>query len=174
VLLGHQQALAQKKLRVELQVPADLPSLTVDEPKFRRVFDLLFRDEIVSLPAGSQVTVCARAAQGAEGLQEIEIEVRDDGPGLPQEALRLLFDPFALRSDSPLEYGINLMAVYFIVHHHGGRISAHNANAGGKGTVFTLSFPLDCDQPPRVEEETQFLRKVMLNEQMWEGLATSF
>ena len=172
VLLGHQQALAQKKLQVELRVPADLPSLTVDEPKFRRVFDLLFRDEIVSLPPASQVTVRARAAEGPQGGKEIEIEITDDGPGLPQEALRLLFDPFALRSDSPLEYGINLMAVYFIVHHHGGRISARNAEGGG--TVFTLSFPLDCDQPLQVEEETQFLRKVMLNEQMWEGLATSF
>ena len=52
------------------------------------------------------------------------MELEDNGPGLPQEALRNLFDPFMVRSDSPGEFGINLMACFFIVYHHGGIIRA--------------------------------------------------
>ena len=96
--------------------------------------------------------------------------MRDNGPGMPKEALRIVFDPFALRTDSPLEYGINLMAVYFIVHHHGGRITALSDE--GRGTTFQLTFPLNCDQPLKIEEHQDFLQKVLLNETLWNKLIT--
>ena len=99
------------------------------------------------------------------------MEVRDNGPGLPKEALRLLFDPFVVRSDSPAEYGINLMAVYFIVHHHGGRIEA--ASPEGQGASFKLTFSTNPNVPPALEENQQFLEKVLLNDQLWEKLNAS-
>jgi two-component system probable response regulator PhcQ len=102
---------------------------------------------------------------------DIEFIVRDNGPGLPKEALRLMFDPFALRADSPLEYGINLMAVYFIVHHHGGRIEARNEE--GQGTTFTFTFPPNPEQRPPLEENQQFVEKVMLNDKLWEKLVAA-
>ena len=68
-------------------------------------------------------------------------------PGLPKEALRLVFDPFVVRSDSPMEYGIHLMACYFIVHHHGGRIEARSE--AGQGTTFTLRLPVNPTRPSR-------------------------
>jgi two-component system probable response regulator PhcQ len=83
----------------------------------------------------------------------------------------MVFDPFALRTDSPLEYGINLMAVYFIVHHHGGRIVAQSAE--NEGTSFQLNLPVNCDQPLKIEEHQQFIEKVLLNEVLWEKLMTS-
>jgi len=93
--------------------------------------------------------------------------LKDDGPGLPAEAVRLLFDPFVVRTDSPAEYGINLMACYFIVHHHGGRIEAHNEQ--GKGTTFVLTFNTNPERPAPCNDQ-QFLEKVVLNEQLWEKL----
>ncbi len=162
-------SLAGKNLQVENNLPDNLPVLTVDLPKFRRIFELLLRDEIVSLPSGSRITLGAqRKSRPAPEAEEIQVEVRDNGPGLPKESLRLIFDPFALRSDSPLEYGINLMAVYFIVHHHGGRIEARSEE--GQGTAFTLTFPTNCDQPIRLEENQQFLEKVLINDSLWEKL----
>ena len=101
--------------------------LNVDKPKFYRLFELLLKDEIASLPSGSRVTLSAAPLERlAADKPEIEIQVSDNGPGLPKEALRLVFDPFVVRSDSPMEYGIHLMACYFIVHHHGGRIDARS------------------------------------------------
>src|SRR5688572_2943447 len=52
-----QTELAAKKLRVENRVPTDLPTLTVEKAKFSRLFELLLKDELVSLPAESTVTL---------------------------------------------------------------------------------------------------------------------
>ena len=101
----------------------------------------------------------------------IEVQLSDNGPGLPKEALRLVFDPFVVRSDSPMEYGIHLMACYFIVHHHGGRIEARSAE--GQGTTFTLRLPLQPAKAEPMQSETDFLQKVILSDRLWEKLISS-
>jgi two-component system probable response regulator PhcQ len=172
VLAKLKKNFADKNIQVENNVPDTLPTLSVDKPKFYRLFELLLKDEIVSLPAGSQVTLSAQlATAGLDQTTEIEVQVRDNGPGLPQEALRLIFDPFAARNDSPLEYGINLMACYFIVHHHCGKIEARSESGGG--TTFTLRLPTNPDQRTPVDENRDFLHKILLNERLWEKLLAS-
>jgi two-component system probable response regulator PhcQ len=156
---------ARKKIRFENKIPDALPPLTVNEPKFSRLFELLFKDEVVSLPEGSNVVVSGSNRDGG-----VQIRVSDDGPGLPQEALRLVFDPFVLRADTPMEYGINLMACFFIVHHHGGTIEAQSPE---RGTTFVLNLPTNPNQPPALAESPQFLEKVLLNDVVWEKLITS-
>src|SRR6267142_6074026 len=106
---------AAKNIQVENNIDDSLPALSVDKPKFYRLFELLLKDEMASLPAGSRVTISASFTNDVPpDKQEIQIQVADNGPGLPKEALRLVFDPFVVRSDSPIEYGIHLMACYFI------------------------------------------------------------
>jgi two-component system probable response regulator PhcQ len=161
-----------KRIEVDNQVPVSLPMLNVDKPKFCRLFELLLKDEMASLPAGSRVTLSATLLSGARAdKQEVQVQVSDNGPGLPKEALRLVFDPFMVRSDSPAEYGIHLMACYFIVHHHGGRIDA--ASEGGRGTTFTLRLPVDPNSAPPPQNEQEFLQKVLLSETLWEKLISS-
>jgi two-component system, probable response regulator PhcQ len=171
-LLHLRESLAAKHILAVNEIPHDLPCLTVDRSKFYRLFELLLRDEIVSLPPGTQVTLKGRlTAAGPAGQPEVEVQVQDNGPGLPQESLRLIFDPFVARSDSPMEYGISLMACYFIVHHHCGKIEARSE--AGKGTTFTLRLPLDPNQQPPGENEHEFLQKVLLNEALLEKLLTT-
>src|SRR5664280_2659822 len=54
-----------KKIEVESQIPASLPALNVDKPKFCRLFELLLKDEMASLPAGSRVTLSATLLNGS-------------------------------------------------------------------------------------------------------------
>lgn len=169
---GLKANFAAKKIEVRNEVPDSLPLLKVDKAKFYRLFELLLKDELASLPDGSKITLSARESSGgALGKQGVQIQVTDDGPGLPQEALRLVFDPFVVRSDSPMEYGIHLMACYFIVHHHGGKIEARSES--GQGTTFTIRFPTDPNQAPTNTTDTEFLRKVLLNDSIWEKLLKS-
>ena len=162
---------AAKKIAVVNQIPSGLPALKVDLPKFQRLFELLIQDELVSLPLGATITFTATSRPGARPEDaEIEVEMKDNGPGLPAEALRLIFDPFVIRADTPAEYGINLMACYFIVHHHGGRIEARTEQ--GRGTTFTL-FLTTNPEIPNQETGQQFLEKVFRNEQLWEKLITA-
>jgi signal transduction histidine kinase len=143
----------------------------VDKAKFYRLFELLLKDELATLPVGSEVTLKAEPYDGSS-RPGVLIHVSDNGPGLPQEALRLVFDPFVVRSDSPMEYGIHLMACYFIVHHHGGKIEARSEH--GRGTTFSIRLPFDPDLAPTTgESDTEFLRKVLLNENLWEKLIAS-
>ncbi len=171
-ILRLQSGLALKKIEVQNQISTSLPTLNVDEPKFRRLFELLLRDELASLPEGSRITLSAKVADEVQTEpQAIEVQVSDNGPGLPQEALRLVFDPFVVRNDSPMEYGIHLMACYFIVHHHGGRIDATSEQ--GRGTTFTLRLPLNPDQAQPRQTEEEFLHKVLLSDRLWERLISS-
>jgi two-component system probable response regulator PhcQ len=173
VLASLKPGLTAKKLLVENKIPDNLPALKVNKPKFQRAFELLLKDEISSLSPGSRISLTANSKNNdlPPDNPGIEVTVEDNGPGLPKEALRTVFDPFALRTDSPLEYGINLMAVYFIVHHHGGRIEASSVE--GQGTTFRILLPVNCDQPTKFEENQPFFEKVLLNERLWEKLMTA-
>ena len=166
-LQTHFQA---RSLQIDNQIPSTLPPLRVDRTKFSRLFELLLKDEIASLPCGSRITLKACVPASLGPGSDVEVTIEDNGPGLPQDALRLIFDPFVVRTDSPAEYGINLMACYFIVHHHGGRITA--TSHAGQGTIFTVRLPTNPADAPLTDENPDFLRKVLLNETLWERLAT--
>jgi two-component system probable response regulator PhcQ len=173
VIAQQKDGFDSKGIHVDNQIPVSLPILYVDKRKFYRLFELLLKDEIASLPAGCDITLSAKAESSRVAEpQYVEIEVRDNGPGLPKEALRLVFDPFVVRTDSPMEYGIHLMACYFIVHHHGGRINARSEN--GHGTIFTIRLPTNPSQTQVVQSnDTEFLQKVLLNDSLWEKLISS-
>jgi len=157
------EALAARRIEVDNQVPDSLPVLRVDKPKFDRLFELLLQDELAMLPAGSRIVFTAEL-QG----EEVVLSLTDNGPALPQEALRVVLDPFVVTRGTPTEYGINLMACFFIVHHHGGRVEAQNLPGGGNR--FTLHLPLHPERTTTSTEEADFLKKTMLNENLWEKL----
>ncbi|MCS7090948.1 MAG: hybrid sensor histidine kinase/response regulator [Verrucomicrobiota bacterium] len=164
--------LSARNLTVEHALPEDLPELTVDLPRFRRLFELLLQDELSSLPPGARVRFEARTLDEVDARRpHIEVRVTDNGPGLPEEWLRLVFDPFVCRSDSPAEFGIRLMACYIIVHHHGGTI--HAKSEPGQGTTFVLRLPVQAGYPTETIHDTDFLRKALLNEELWHKLAAS-
>jgi two-component system, probable response regulator PhcQ len=162
---------AARKIEVENKIPDSLPALHGDKLKVQRLFELLFKDELAMLPAGSKISLKAELRN--EGAKpEIVLHIGDNGPGLPEEALRVIFDPFVVQGGAPSEYGINLMACFFIVHHHGGKIEAKSRP--GRGTTFIIRLPL---QPERASssspDEGEFLQKALLNEGLWEKLLTS-
>jgi len=156
----------QNGITIINQIPAGLPPLLVEREKFQRLFDLLLKDEIISLPPGRHIFLSARL--GSEAEQEVKIELRDDGPGLPREELRSVFDPFSLRVGNHHEFGINLMACYFIIYHHGGKIEVQNQE--GQGVTFSLTFPVRPKVASPAEEEEAFITKVLMNDAFWERL----
>jgi two-component system probable response regulator PhcQ len=159
---------AARKIEVENKIPGSLPALRADRPKFQRLFELLLKDELAMLPAGSKISMSAELSGGAR--PEIIFRLTDNGPGLPQEALSVVFDPFVVRGGVQSEYGINLMACFFIVHHHGGKIDAQSQP--GRGTTFTVRLPLQPERATSSPDETEFLQKALLNEGLWEKLIT--
>ena len=163
---------AGKGITVENAVDENLPILHVDKAKFYRLFELLLKDEMATLPRGKHVKISARALPGALAEKgEVEVQVTDNGPGMPKEALRLVFDPFVVRSDTPMEYGIHLMACYFIVHHHGGKIDARSED--GQGTTFTIRLPIHPENLAPTPDDNDLMQKVVLSDGLWEKLISS-
>jgi two-component system, probable response regulator PhcQ len=162
---------AARRITIENRIPTMLPKLRVDKPKFQRLFELLLKEELAMLPAGTTVKLAAELVE-KEGKQEILVEIGDNGPGLPEDALRAVFDPFAVQGRVASEYGIHLMACYFIIHHHGGKMEARSMP--GFGTTFLLRLPLQPERaaaPP--PDEGNFLQKALLNQELWEKLVGS-
>lgn len=157
------------RIEVLNNIPDTLPALKVDGARFHRLFELLFRDQAANLREGGLIRCEARHIPQEPGRPaEVEIRISDNGPGLPSDAIRSVFDPFFVRSGDPQTFGICLMAVYFLVYHHGGRIQVESAPGGGLS--FQIHIPVE---PPPVEDPEKgndFLARVMTNERLWERL----
>jgi two-component system probable response regulator PhcQ len=167
VMESQQAGLTEKELSVTNRIPEDLPPLTADEPRLRRLFDLLLKDQVAMLPKGSRMEFSAEMEPGRNGDADMAvIRLVDDGPGLPTDQVRMVFDPFMVRNDSPSEYGINLMACFFIVHHHGGKIEAETRPEGG--TQFTIRLPRDPRDMLKPEHSGETLQRMLLNQTGWD------
>jgi len=159
-------AFAARRITVENQISDSLPPLRVDKPKFDRLFDLLLKDELAMLPAGSRITLTAGTRE-----QEMVICMIDNGPALPPAALQVVCDPFTATSGVPSEYGINLMACFFIAHHHGGKVEAQSQPGGN---TFTIRLPLKPERDAAAaSDDADFMKRALLNENLWDKLLTS-
>ena len=87
---------------------------------------------------------------GGDGRIEIETKVaptgdriittvRDTGPGIPDDALSRIFEPFYTTKEVGKGTGLGLAIAYGIVQEHGGQIVATNHPEGG--AVFTVDLP---------------------------------
>ncbi len=72
--------------------------------------------------------------------ERAEITIADEGPGIPQDDLPRLFEPFFSRKAGGT--GLGLCAAQKIVELHGGTIRAENAS--GRGAIFRVRLPLSC------------------------------
>jgi two-component system sensor histidine kinase KdpD len=127
---------ALAKHPVTIDLPANVP-VVIDDPKLlERVFTSLIGNDAKHTPAGTQVTVSARAAGDV-----LEVAVSDNGPGLPSGREEEVFESFARGDDQPATKrgaGLGLAIVRTIVEAHGGSIHAEAARKTGARFVFTL------------------------------------
>lgn len=97
-----------------------------------------------SLPDSGAVEVSI--AETTETAGTVVVHVTDDGPGIPEEDLASLFEPFfrvdRSRSKKSGGYGLGLSICKRILEAHGGRIAAENnsTRGAGRGARFTLTL----------------------------------
>ncbi len=81
--------------------------------------------------------VCVASARCGEKLQ---IEVRDNGPGMSPEVKDRIFKPYFTTKEKGKGTGLGLVIARKITEEHGGSITVESEE--GKGTVVTFTFPL--------------------------------
>jgi len=84
------------------------------------------------------VAPCVWVTLACEG-EQVQVTVRDNGPGIPPEHLLRIFDPFFTTKPVGKGTGLGLSISYGIVEQHGGRLSSRNAEDGG--AEFVLELP---------------------------------
>ena len=77
----------------------------------------------------------------------VSMEVSDDGPGIRQDLLRKIFEPFYTTRKAG--HGMGLAAVLGIVRAHGGCISVYSVE--GEGTTFKVLLPAKDDLPDQAD-----------------------
>ncbi|HTE58967.1 MAG TPA: anti-sigma factor antagonist [Solirubrobacteraceae bacterium] len=119
-----------------------------DAHQLRQVLANLLRNAIVHTPAGTPVEVTV-----ARVADDVRVDVRDHGPGLPTADAEALFDRF-WRAEGGRERGragagLGLAIVAGIVAAHHGRVEASDAPGGG--ARFTVLMPAATFRPPPVD-----------------------
>lgn len=159
-----------KGAAIKNRVTAELPKLRLDPAKFERLFDLLLAEELAILQSGMTLNLAAKVKSLGSEPVSIEIQVSDDGPGIPNEALRSVFDPFYIRvEDDHQNVALNLMGVFFLVYHYGGNIETKNLP--GTGVTMVIELPIvrrDVQNPAASSRD--FVTKVLMNDALWERL----
>ena len=140
-LAASRLAAADVTCRVDAQ-PGTYASLDAD--RIRQAVDNLVDNALRFAPGGSVIVLAARAA-GAD----LDIEVRDDGPGFPAGFLPHAFERFRRpdsgRSRGDGGAGLGLAIVRAIVATHGGVTTASNRPGGG--AVVRLRLPGAIGRP---------------------------
>lgn len=85
---------------------------------------------------GGSVAVKAGRSEGV-----IWARVEDNGPGIPEDRVRLIFDPFYTTKPAGKGTGLGLNIVYRIMTKYRGQVQVHSKP--GEGTQFSLRFPVD-------------------------------
>lgn len=127
-----------RRTRLELSLESRLTPIAGDPVQLQQVVLNLALNalESASTAAFDPAVTVSTALHG----REVEISVRDTGPGLPPNVEQHLFESFFSTKAQGL--GMGLAIVRSIVERHHGRVRAENDVAGGGGAVFRVLLPL--------------------------------
>ncbi len=132
--------------RVGVALDAQCPSCPVrgDLDRLVQVFTNLLANAVKAAPAGSTVSV-----RHTRSGDRVEVAVRDRGPGVPQQDVDRIFEPFVqLGGPSAGGIGLGLSITRGIARAHGGSVRV--CSAVGEGSTFTVVLPVagpDTDRP---------------------------
>jgi signal transduction histidine kinase len=131
------QLLARRSTHaIHLECADTLPAVDADADALDRVLKNLISNAMKYSPAGTAVTVRARARVGG-----VEFSVEDQGAGIPPAALPRVFEPYYRApgaAQTAVGSGLGLAVVKSLVDAHGGSIAIDSAPACGTRVTFVL------------------------------------
>jgi two-component system sensor histidine kinase CpxA len=114
-----------------------VPSIQGNAGELGSAIENVLRNALLHAGAEAEVAVALRRAGPS-----VIVTVTDNGPGVPEEALSHLFEPF-YRADPSRDhqqsgYGLGLAIASSIIERHGGSVEARNRTGGGLEVTFRL------------------------------------
>ena len=121
----------RRGVRIERELPADLPPVQGEDERLRQVLMNLALNALEATPRGGRVLI--RAQPRAE---DVWIAVEDSGPGIDPSVRQRIFEPFF--STKAAGSGLGLPIVHAIITQHGGAVGVEPSPLGGARFWFTL------------------------------------
>ena len=133
-------------IEIQREFSEDLPLVPGDIQQLNHVFMNLIINAAQAMAGNG---VLALKTEHLAEKNRVLIEISDTGPGIPEEILPHIFDPFYTTKDEGEGTGLGLSMAYSIIKEHNGLIEARNKKGGG--AVFTVELPLDMPQDAETE-----------------------
>jgi two-component system, NtrC family, sensor kinase len=132
-LVQHKLQLAN--IQAHVTVPDDLPPVWCDAAQIEQLLLALVINAIEAMPRGGNLWLRCSVPHP----EHLELQVQDDGPGIPPEFEAHLFEPFQTTKENG-GIGLGLAVVHQIVERHQGHIEVRSEL--GRGTTFLITLPL--------------------------------
>lgn len=139
-ILSHMVTFVSKQaifrnVNIGTDFQSDLPPVTADSTQLEQVILGILVNASEAMPEGGGIRITSSTANQGK---EVEVCIRDTGPGIPEEHLHRIFEPFfSTKGGSSL--GIGLGVSWNIINQHGGRLEADSTP--GEGTTFRITMP---------------------------------
>ncbi|MDR3554332.1 MAG: HAMP domain-containing sensor histidine kinase [Syntrophobacteraceae bacterium] len=138
----------KREIRLCCSVAEPIPMFQADERRVQQVFDNLLSNALKFSPSGGEVRVEAFPVQNSNRRPAaVEVRVSDDGPGIPSEEIKHIFEHFYQSRHQGAKgrhgTGLGLAIARHIVEAHKGRIWAESKV--GCGSTFHVVLPVAAD-----------------------------
>lgn len=134
--------LSNKNVEVDLNLYSTLPSIYCDQNQLKQVFINLILNaakaiELENIKEG--IVTIKTGVRLYDSKKTVKITIEDNGPGIPNEIIDKIFEPFITTKEQGIGLGLSLS--YQIIENHNGIIEAQNNIHGG--AKFTIDLPLE-------------------------------
>jgi len=170
VLMVIGDRVSMTKIRVDNQIPIDLPKVYVDASQIEQVFMNLFINANHAMPEGGTLTLRAEI----DHTKRLAVSLTDTGTGISKENLGKIFDPFFTTKREGEGTGLGLAICHSIIEHNGGALQVQSTV--GQGTTFTILLPIDqgsrlqtmkqaVDQKPKAHSNEEAYRILVVDDE---------
>lgn len=121
--------------QIDLQVTSPEPYVMVDLSRLRQLFHNLIKNALEACEQSQAPQI--RLSLTSLNKETLQIELCDNGEGMPKEAQNWIFEPYA--TDKPKGTGLGLAIVRKIIDEHHGTISVKTSPK--QGTCFIIKLP---------------------------------
>ena len=124
-------------VQIHKRLTPNIPRVSIEDLQLEEVFTNLIKNAIDAMsPRGhGNIWLFSEQRNG-----RVILTIKDDGPGIAQEVMDRLFDPFVTTKSVGQGTGLGLSICYGIVKHHGGDILVDSEP--GEGTTFQIVLPV--------------------------------
>ncbi|RKY29654.1 MAG: hypothetical protein DRP74_08455 [Candidatus Omnitrophota bacterium] len=137
VVLFLEYQLGQDNIKIIVDAKENAYSVMGNQNELEQVITnivLNARDAIRQIKKGGNINISL-----SKSGEWIRIEIKDEGIGIPQEAIPKIFDPFFTTKEVGKGTGLGLSICQSIVEKHNGLIAVKSEP--NKGSIFTIQFP---------------------------------